>query len=285
MALDSAGTGTDWERLEELVLDWSESPHQPSLSEFSRLKLREHKGVVLVNADQSAVVTMVPTGEQGHHLVEMAAPSGVAPGEIWDQARDSIVQMARGRGVRSISVLVAADLAAQLRGEGIEPARTVLRGSLTVAGFAPRRPDTAIGTFRRDVDEEELVRLLRLTITGQPASGAWDRADLEVRFAQPGFDERDLFLERPESHLVGFCWTKAHADGVGEIYLLGVDPAHRGRGVGRVLVERGVRHLLEDRACPEVIAFWDEENRAATNLYESIGFGVDRIDEVYRLEL
>jgi mycothiol synthase len=241
--------------------------------------------VVLVNADQSAVVTMVPTGEQGHHLVEMAAPSGVAPGDIWDQARESIVQMARGRGVRSISVLVAAEVAAQLRREGIDPARTVLRGSLTGAGFAPRRPDTAIDTFRRDVDEEELLRLLRLTITGQPASGAWDRADLEARFSQPGFDERDLFLERPESHLIGFCWTRAHADGVGEIYLLGVDPAHRGRGVGRVLAEHGVRHLLEDRACPEVIAYWDEENRAATNLYESIGFGVDRIDEVYRLEL
>jgi len=286
MPLDSADTGTDWERLEKLVLDWSETPHQPSISEFSRLRLREHRGVVLVTADRSAVVTLVPTAEKGHELVEMAAPEGVDLGEVWQDARPSIVQMARARGARALSVLtVVAAVADQLGREGMRPERTIVGGSLTSAELTSGTSGTLVRSFRRGVDEHELLRLVRLTMAEDLEIGGWDHADLEVRFTEPWFEPRGLLLARENVDSIGFCWTKVHPDGVGEIYLVGVEPSRTGRGVGRKLVQHGVRHLMRGRGCHETIAYWDGANRSATNLFLSMGFTIARTDEVYRLDL
>jgi mycothiol synthase len=71
------------------------------------------------------------------------------------------------------------------------------------------------------------------------------------------------------------------ADGpVGEVYVLGVDPAEQGTGLGKALTLVGLRYLRE-RAMPAVMLYADEDNAAAIRLYESLGFAHVGTDVMY----
>ena len=45
--------------------------------------------------------------------------------------------------------------------------------------------------------------------------------------------------------LLGFHWTKVHSEDLGEVYVVGVDPAAQGRGLGATLTLVGLHHLAE----------------------------------------
>ena len=81
--------------------------------------------------------------------------------------------------------------------------------------------------------------------------------------------------------LVGFCWTKVHEGGVGEIYIIAADPAWQGRGLGKALVLEGLRHLSEQEGCTIGMLYVDAANRKALQLYERLGFWVDHIDRSF----
>ena len=110
-------------------------------------------------------------------------------------------------------------------------------------------------------------------------------AGLEARFEEPWFDASGLLVTRDGPMVTGFCWTKVHPDGVGEIYLVAVRPGREGQGLGTTLVTAGIEHLGVDRECEEAIVYWDVANKAASSLYQSIGFSVDRVGEVFRHHL
>jgi mycothiol synthase len=72
---------------------------------------------------------------------------------------------------------------------------------------------------------------------------------------------------------------------VGEVYLLAVRPDHSGQGLGRALVGAGIEYLTVQRGCTQTIVYWDVSNKVASNLYQSIGFSVDQVAEVFRHRL
>jgi mycothiol synthase len=80
--------------------------------------------------------------------------------------------------------------------------------------------------------------------------------------------------------MVGFHWTKVEQPGVGEVYVLGVDPAEQGTGLGRALLLIGL-HFLRDRGVGHVELYVEESNIGARRLYSSMGFTRSAIDVQY----
>jgi mycothiol synthase len=148
---------------------------------------------------------------------------------------------------------------------------------------APKLADGIdVRTFRVGQDEDAWTALNALAFARHPEQGSWTRADLDVREQEPWFDPDGFFLAERDGRLAGFHWTKVHAgtEPIGEVYVVGVDPAERGTGLGRALTLIGLHHL-RDSGLPTVMLYVDEDNIAAVRLYESLGFERVSTDVVF----
>jgi len=126
-----------------------------------------------------------------------------------------------------------------------------------------------------DSDADEVVRVNAEAFAAHPEQGRMDRAQLAQRMAQDWFDPAGLLVaERREEpgRLLGFHWTKLPADAtVGEVYVVGIDPAAQGRGLGRILTLAGLHHLA-DRGATEIELYVEADNHPARATYASLGF-------------
>src|SRR5690606_22665961 len=67
-------------------------------------------------------------------------------------------------------------------------------------------------TFRPG-DEEACLALTAPASAAHPEPGDLDLAGLRARMAEPWFDPAGFFLAERDGRLLGFHWTKVHADG------------------------------------------------------------------------
>ena len=109
-----------------------------------------------------------------------------------------------------------------------------------------------------------------------PDQGNWATADLENRMSEPWFDPNGFFLCVANEIIVGFCWTKIHndfvnQDPIGELYVIGVDPAMSGQGIGKAICQEGLIYL-RNKGLKSAILYVDEDNAAGIGLYKSLGF-------------
>ena len=165
--------------------------------------------------------------------------------------------------------------------------RPVFAKGITLRTFVPGR------------DEPAWIELNRRAFAHHPEQGAWTREDLDQRERESWFDPDGFFLAERDGRLAGFHWTKIHGapaaapggsdepgahghdqrggghqhghEAIGEVYVVGVDPAERGTGLGRALTLAGLRYL-RSRGLFQVMLYVDESNTAAIRLYESLGF-------------
>lgn len=153
-----------------------------------------------------------------------------------------------------------------------------------------------IRTYSGPGDDPELLRVNNAAFSWHPEQSGWTEADIAERRTESWFDPQGIFLAFQEGtgHLLGFHWTKIHRDhpGLGEVYLVGIDPAGQGRGLGRALTLIGVRHLAQRLAGPSagnsaanedpsVMLYVESDNAAALRTYENLGFSVSSIDTAY----
>jgi mycothiol synthase len=147
---------------------------------------------------------------------------------------------------------------------------------------APSWPDgVAVRTFEPGRDEQSWLRLNALAFAHHPEQGAWTRIDLDLREQEDWFDPAGFFLAERNGRLAGFHWTKVRGEETGEVYVVGVDPAEQGSGLGRALTLAGLRYLRDDRGLAEVTLYVDETNRAAVRMYTSLGFALAATDVMY----
>jgi mycothiol synthase len=168
---------------------------------------------------------------------------------------------------------------------GFERARVLfqMRRSL----FAPLPdPDLPAGirlrTFVVGEDEQAWTEVNNRAFADHPDQGGWSIKEISTREREPWFDPAGFFIAERESDaaMVGFHWTKVHGaedhgdhvhDPIGEVYVVGVDPAAQGTGLGPALTLVGLRYL-RGRGLSQAMLYVDETNSGAVRMYERLGF-------------
>jgi mycothiol synthase len=156
---------------------------------------------------------------------------------------------------------------------------------------APRTVEgVTIGPLRVGLDERDVVAVNARAFAWHPEQGAMSVEDVVRREQEPWFDAAGFLVAREERahELLGFHWTKVHPDGaldggpVGEVYVVGVDPAAQGRGLGGALTLAGLHHLA-GRGLHEVVLYVEADNAPAIATYRRLGFEVDAVDVSFGL--
>jgi mycothiol synthase len=143
-----------------------------------------------------------------------------------------------------------------------------------------------IETYSGPADGAELLRVNTAAFAWHPEQGGWTEADITERRGESWFDPAGVFMAVDErtGKLLGFHWTKVHSGDLGEVYVLGVDPAAQGRGLGATLTLIGLHHLAErlsGSAQPTVLLYVEGDNSAAVKTYRRLGFEVFSVDAAY----
>ena len=230
-----------------------------------------------------------------HHAGEWSLEFAVRPGRpdlrpaLLDAAVDVVGKEGGGHvTLWSHGVTPADDELA--RGAGFAPERELLqlRVPLPLAD-PPRWPDgVRIRPFVAGQDEAAWVAVNNRAFAGHPEQGDWTIDTLRQRETEPWFDPAGFLLAFDADGLAGSCWTKVHPAqpprepvALGEIYVIGADPARHGKGLGRALTAGGLASLA-DRGITLGMLFVDTANEAAVALYRSLGFTTHRTDRAVR---
>ncbi|MGE0214308.1 mycothiol synthase [Mycolicibacterium sp.] len=169
---------------------------------------------------------------------------------------------------------------------GLAVVRELLQMRRPLAGLppVPAIEHARVTTYSGPGDDAELLRVNNAAFAWHPEQGGWSDADIAERRDEPWFDPAGLFLAYDDRTgvLLGFHWTKVHSATLGEVYVVGVDPAAQGRGLGGALTLIGLHHLAERLpAGSEVMLYVEADNAAAVKTYRRLGFEVSNVDAAY----
>lgn len=219
----------------------------------------------------------------------LAAEAVVLPGQdreaIARRLVDEVCALAGRAGGGAVWLWVhrvldpAQTLAARL-GFRVQRELAFMTRPLHAAPEATLPPGVILRAYRPGEDDEEFLRVNNAAFAGHPENGGWTAGTLAQRRALDWFAPEDVLTAWRGEELVGFHWTKWHGhegeeapahDPVGEVYVLAVDPAAHGTGLGRVLLRAGLAHL-RDRGCRLAVLYVDCASAPAVALYRSEGF-------------
>ncbi len=270
---------------------------QPAVSEQGRLQLRggRRQGV-------RHLLVYVPE-EDGEELVGYGQLEDTDPVEA--PAAELVVHPGhRGRGHgRALGTELLTQSGRRLRvwAHGGHPAarhlaqtlgltlfrelRQMRRGLADLALAEPVLPaGVTVRTFRPGTDDAAWLEVNAESFAHHPEQGALTQRDLDDRKTEAWFDPKGFFLAEREGRLIGFHWTKVHAEeGLGEVYVLGVRPGAQGGGLGKALTTIGLRHLAA-QGLPTAMLYVDADNVPAVTVYERLGFVTHEKDLMYRSE-
>lgn len=228
-------------------------------------------------ADATAELVVRPDSRRqglGRHLIEAAIERSGGRVRFWAHS----------------TLPAARALAGEL---GLEAVRELLRMAKPLRRPSEPSPEiivpqgVQIRAYSGHADHSEILRVNNAAFSWHPEQGGWTGVDLAARLAEPWFDPAGFFLAIDEHSrsVIGFHWTKVHDGSLGEVYVLAVDPAAQGRGLGRVLTLVGIDYLarrLSGARNPEVMLYVESDNAAAVATYRGLGFTVAGVDTAYR---
>lgn len=239
-------------------------------------------------ADLVGYLNLAPAGGDDPAMAELVVhPDARRRGIGAALARAGLAEGGAGTRVWAHGNLEAARaLAATL---DLKVARELLQMRRPLSDLPPLRTaeGVRIGTYAGPQDDTEILRVNNAAFSWHPEQGGWTEQDIAERRSEPWFDPEGLFeaFDERTGALLGFHWTKVHAGagddaGLGEVYIVGVDPAAQGRGLGSVLTLLGLHHLAE-RSLPTVLLYVEADNSAAVATYRNLGFEVFGVDAAY----
>ena len=174
-----------------------------------------------------------------------------------------------------------------------------LDAAVRAIGFAPYRdlwqlrcplPVTPSGLATRaftPADIADFVRVNNRAFHWHPEQGTLTVASVEAQMTESWFDADGFrLLHDDDGRLMGFCWTKIHADHdppLGEIYVIAIDPDHHGKGLGKPMTLAGLEWLAA-AGLEHGMLYVESDNHAANATYEAIGFTHHHTDRAYRLD-
>lgn len=217
-----------------------------------------------------------------HALLERhAAAAGAAGGEpgllAWAHGvNPAATALLSGAGFRPVRSLFRMALdPALLPAAGSDPMSVALPEGFALRTFDADReatPDTPD-------DASAWVAVNARAFASHPEQGRVTLADFALMREESWFDASDLLLLASvnSTQLAGFTWVKTVRDGElveTELYAIGVDPEHAGRGLGRALLEVTLARMAQ-HGPSKVTLYVDGENERAVRMYEAAGFTVD----------
>jgi len=140
-------------------------------------------------------------------------------------------------------------------------------------------------------DEDAWLRVNARAFADHPEQGQMTRLDLDRRIAQSWFDATGFILiediRGPAPVLAASHWTKVvppedpqARPTEGEAYVVAVDPAYQGMGLGQAVTVLGLLHLLR-RGVTEAFLYVDGDNTRAVSTYSRLGFTRTAVDVMY----
>ena len=230
-------------------------------------------GYTYVNDPDSSAEIVVDPAHRRHGIATRLVAHLAHP-DLWAFGNGEAARhFCAARGYTPVRGLIVMEL-----GSAPDEARGV--SAAAPGGGTPHRYRMEISTFVPQ-DLEDLVHLNARAFADHPEQGHMTIGDFRARMESDWFDPHGLLIARDDhGQMIGFHWTKVE-DGIGEVYVLGVDPDHAGSGVGRELLDAGLAYLASRDV--STIRLWvDDDNHIAQNLYKKSGFWPIRHDIRYR---
>lgn len=298
-------SGVDQQRIRALIATATEHDGIAPVGDQVLRELGHDRTRHLVAADGDEMIgylNLSPAGDDDPAMVELVVhPQARRQGTGAELARTGL--SAGGPGTRIWAhgnLEPARALASAL---GLVIVRELLQMRRPLTDLPPVRDVTGvtIRTYQGPQDDAELLRVNNAAFSWHPEQGGWTEREIAERRDEAWFDPSGLFLAfddetrtpggpKASGRLAGFHWTKIHAGGLpdgaglGEVYVVGVDPSAQGRGLGSVLTLTGLHHLataLAGTSQPVVMLYVEADNSAAVNTYRKLGFEVAVVDAAY----
>ncbi len=280
--------------IEDLAAAATAADHKPALSDDHWIALHEGASDAVVRlaarADGHTVAfAQLVRGTDARSLELIVDPAFRADDTAPLITRAALARAAAwGPGpVRVLVTGVDPSDDSRLASLGFTPERDVvqLRVPLPIADPTRWPAGVEVRTFRPGVDEDQWLAVNNRAFATHPEQSGWDRATLVAHMQQPWFDPEGFVMAFDDQGLAGFCWTKIHVDeGLGEIYVIGVDPGRQGVGLGRALVVAGLASIAA-RGITTGMLYVEGDNVPAFGLYASLGFVEHQRDRWYLTEV
>lgn len=269
-----------------LVRRTSEQVGRPALSDAPRSAGPERLTAISLGDPERPDALLVGLAYGRSHLdAEPLGARGVVPEDLEAMVPDLMEAVAnRVDRVRIWLHRPEPELTASLRKLGFQLESSLIEMHVALPlKVEPVASGLELRAFVPGVDDAAWLEVNRRSFQGHPEQGTWSSAELVARRSEAWFDPEGFICAWDGRQLAGSCWTKIHHQGAtarGEIYVIGVDPAQQGRGLGRELVLAGFAHLAQ-RGCEEGFLSVRDDNEAALKLYADLGLREARRSELW----
>lgn len=272
------------EHIRQFLEDITKEAGYPALSEAKMSSIADPDSVAVVSEDDHVVavgaVAKHVHGDGGvHHAFETAVAPAMQFPAFEKVVAQATIDLAPDGAISFWSMRSTLDAA--LGELGFHTARALLHMAVDLPLVEPASDHEAPTHALRPDEDEALIAVNNAAFATHREAASLTVEDFANLANEPWFDRSGIRVASVEGILVGFCWTKVHPSGEGEIYRIAVNPDAQGGGWGRRLVRAGFDHLAKERGVGEGTLWVDEENGAAVALYESIGMRPKRINREF----